>query len=551
MKKLTLVGLLFLAPLHAQFSDLATTNDGRQVYFVSPLRHTGSSEEPHAKVFVYDGNSVNLVWQAQRGSLYFGPAFFPSAITASSDGSVIAFDAKGDCLGGSSCFLAEQFAGVVIQTASGEPVSAGPHARISRNGRYILWWASASAMTAGPRAGIIDRSNGSRTRFSFSPVDGAIASNGTALVVRPDALWLIGPDGTERMVAAGIGYTRVSMDDTATTAAVESATRTLRVMDIASGRMRQPSPDERANYNATLSADGTRLLYISVIGDTPQLFFSNPDGSDWKQLTVSDDGIASAALSGDARIAWAATQRGRLVEIDTQTGAVSEVLAPPLIETVDGPLTPGSLVRIKGQRLGDKVRFDDVRGTVVTSTSTELLVQVPWEMTKPPEKRNGDYVIVTLADAASRLEATTPEFTVHFDLISPHAFTPPVHEDWSGFVDSQSAARPGELIHIYAVGLGPATCSVNTGDPAPTDRLCPATTPFTWDYWWTDTDSMPAEVLFAGFSPGLIGLYQVEARVPASPPASRLKLILERNGNWVVADFLVGGVTGPQSGGTR
>ena len=166
-----------------------------------------------------------------------------------------------------------------------------------------------------------------------------------------------------------------------------------------------------------------------------------------------------------------------------------------------------------------------------------VFAQAPWDL-PPFERRFGD-VIISASRDDSPLEAVTPEGKLYHSAFSPSAFVTPIHEDWSGFVTPENPARPGEVIHIYAVGLGPVDCPIETGDAAPLDRACRPTTPIAWDYWWTSTDSMPAEVLFAGLAPGLVGLYQIDARVPWQPPANRLKLIANRDGFNVVADFVV------------
>jgi uncharacterized protein (TIGR03437 family) len=106
-------------------------------------------------------------------------------------------------------------------------------------------------------------------------------------------------------------------------------------------------------------------------------------------------------------------------------------------------------------------------------------------------------------------------------------------------VSADNPAHPGEILHIYATGLGSTTCTVANGQPAPLDHLCPPTRAINWTWWWTSTDAIAANVPFAGLAPGLIGLYQIEAQVPTNPPAAHLKLIADRNANFVVADISV------------
>lgn len=522
MRRFAILALISIVPVLAQFTDLATTQDGSEVFFVTTSRQRGTDQFPHGKVFALDRNGIRLLFQRERDSLYYMSPFLPSSITASGDGSLAAFDLRALCLGGSSCLFRELSQGHLLDRASGEETSPGPHVRISRNGRYVLWFRSTGAFAVGARAGILDRSTGQSREFQSSPIDGVVASNGTVLLVRYDGLVVAKPDGTESLLIPSSGIGRAAIDDEGTVAVVEKAPRRLFALDLATAKVFYPAPDTRDSYGASLSADGRSLLYISVIGQTPQLFFSAIDGAGWKQLTTSDEGVSAAALSGDGRIAWASTPAGRLLEIDTATGETRDALAPPVISAVSSPAVPGSLIRIQGQRLGEQVRMDGREVNVVSAAPGEVLAQVPWDLPRPEE-----YVTVSDVRDDSPLEAVTQEYTVSFAVFQPTAFVPPVHEDWHGFVTEEDPARPGEILHIYATGLGPVD---DTGRPA---------TPIQWDYWWTDTDSIPAEVLYAGLAPGLTGLYQIDARVPANPPASRLKLIANRFGFNVAADFSV------------
>lgn len=540
MWRLALLGLLCMALARAQFSDLATTDDGSQVFFVTPLRQRGSDQLPHEKVFALGDSGIRLLFQRERNSLYYTSPFFPSSVTASGDGLLVAFDLGALCSGGSSCIMRELSQGVVLDCGSGRETSPGPHVRISRNGRYVLWWVSPGAMGMGARSGILDRLTGRRTDFLSSTRDGAIAANGTALLVHYDSLAVARPDGGESVLISSSGIVHAAIDDTGTLAVVEKYPHRLFVLNLATGALLQPAPDSRDSYGASVSADGRWLLYISVIGETPQLFFSQVDGTRWKQLTTSDQGVSGAILSGNGRVVWAATPDGRLLKIDTAAGTTREMLAPPLLGRLEGPVVPGSLLRITGRRLGNQVKLEDRYGAVLSAMPEEVLVQVPWDMPLPPERGQMRYVITSVAREDSLFEATTPEFSVGYSTFRPSAFIAPAHEDWSGLVTPEDQARPGEIIHIYGTGLGPVDCSIQTGKAPPAGVACRPTTPIQWDYWWTATDSMPADVLFAGLAPGLVGLYQIDARVPASPPASRLKLIANRFGWNVVADFYVG-----------
>jgi uncharacterized protein (TIGR03437 family) len=90
-----------------------------------------------------------------------------------------------------------------------------------------------------------------------------------------------------------------------------------------------------------------------------------------------------------------------------------------------------------------------------------------------------------------------------------------VHEDFSALVTAQNRARAGEVVHLYAVGLGAVEPAVRTRVASPTDPLARVRDRFECTFAPTNS---PLEVLFAGLAPGMIGIYQVDMRLPVDLP---------------------------------
>lgn len=104
------------------------------------------------------------------------------------------------------------------------------------------------------------------------------------------------------------------------------------------------------------------------------------------------------------------------------------------------------------------------------------------------------------------------------------------HADGSA-VSIDSPAKPGEVLAMYAVGLGSVTPEVPDGGPGPASPLATTQTLFRLNY---DTQANaspspgvsqastgdpppPLAPLFVGLAPGFVGLYQVDFLVPSLP----------------------------------
>ena len=76
-------------------------------------------------------------------------------------------------------------------------------------------------------------------------------------------------------------------------------------------------------------------------------------------------------------------------------------------------------------------------------------------------------------------------------------------------------AAPGSILQVFCTGLGPTDRSVATGVAAPSTPLVNAALPVT-----ATIGSPAADVSFAGLAPGLVGVFQVNIRVPVLSPGA-------------------------------
>jgi uncharacterized protein (TIGR03437 family) len=88
-------------------------------------------------------------------------------------------------------------------------------------------------------------------------------------------------------------------------------------------------------------------------------------------------------------------------------------------------------------------------------------------------------------------------------------------------VTASNPAQRGEVVTIYATGLGRVDNDPGAGKPASSSPLSK-----TLIVPIVTIGGIQAEVLFSGLSPGYVGLYQVNARVPQAVPSGMVDVVM-------------------------
>jgi uncharacterized protein (TIGR03437 family) len=191
-------------------------------------------------------------------------------------------------------------------------------------------------------------------------------------------------------------------------------------------------------------------------------------------------------------------------------------------------IAPGSYISIFGTGLSDttdgehtailplaidyvNVSFDvpsagiSVPGHLTYVSPTQVNVQVPWELHGQTSAQvkvtidysNGNVVTVPISDYAPAF------FQGGNGLLAAQD---------SGFktITASNPALHGQMIVLYANGLGPVTNQPKSGEPAPLSPLAETTTPPV-----VTIGGQAASVLFSGLTPSLPGLYQLNVVVPS------------------------------------
>lgn len=209
-----------------------------------------------------------------------------------------------------------------------------------------------------------------------------------------------------------------------------------------------------------------------------------------------------------------------------------------------GPVAAGEILSIYGQGIGPataaasafdaggrlplivgqtQVFFDGVPAPLFVAGAYQVNVQVPWEVAG---KRSTSVQLmyrgvpsnaVDLAVTAAEPELFTLLGTVQAAVLNQEG----------SVNDAGAAAARGSVVSFFATGLGPTIPASTTGlRAAEAGALANGVT--------VRIANVPAEVLYAGPAPGLVGVTQINARVPSTTPVSggvdRISVIISTAG---------------------
>jgi uncharacterized protein (TIGR03437 family) len=281
--------------------------------------------------------------------------------------------------------------------------------------------------------------------------------------------------------------------------------------------------------------------------------FSNGDPPLALGLANSSQGLYSgtwspAKTTSQVSIAVRATAPGFPAATSQIAGAVVPNAVPVLSPNgtlhafdplVGGPLAPGTIVAIYGQNLaaltsqpttsplpttfnGTSVIIGGMPVPLYYVSASQINAQIPFEL-QPGQQ----YQVIVSANGA----LTTPD-SIQLSPATPGLAALPdgtliaQHGDGS-LVTASSPAQAGEYLVAYLAGMGDTTVPVTSGMPSPANPLAsplPANSPV------LTIDGTVYPIYFAGLTPGLVGLYQMNFQVPAGLPAGNITIMVSQNG---------------------
>jgi uncharacterized protein (TIGR03437 family) len=183
----------------------------------------------------------------------------------------------------------------------------------------------------------------------------------------------------------------------------------------------------------------------------------------------------------------------------------------------DSPVAPGSLVSLFGTGLtsgstmaaksfplprklaGTAVLVDGKPAPILFASPTQINLQLPSSAADSLVVRSG----VQSASGQLRLQPVAPGI----------------------FVATSERIRSGEVLTLYATGLGTVDPAVPDGLAAPLQPLSHVTVQPV-----VSIGGIQAQVQFAGLAPGFAGLYQINAVVPSAAPAGPVEVRIESGG---------------------
>lgn len=511
------------ATASAQFGALATNGDGSELYFVTTLRLEGSTQAADPKLFRVrvGGRPEFLIAQSCNFIQRTGVCDITD-LQVTTDGSAVVYQSKLPCTGGSSCELRELGVGTLL-TRDGTVRRFSGRIRISRNGAYLVQHDTSGNPSSSERSRqLLDLRSGTAiglpAALGIAKRATAVALDGTVLNEYGD---LVRPDSVRTLPT---GFLTVDMDDLTRYIVVTTAQHAFRIFEVASGRFFEPCPSDTTCYGARLSASGQLLMFVMPVAGRAQVFVSRPDGTEWRQITDFPEGVSAATLSGNGRVVWVTTGDGAIVRLEVAESVAVQTVVPStrVITPPSSSYAPGSLYTLTGTRLaieqvtaagfpwpeelgGVRVWLGSVPVRLASVSPSRIVFQVPWEL-QPGQTQ------------WLRIEPDNGVFDSSVPVSTRSVWGSPLgvlHEDFHGFVTAQDPARPGEVLHMYATGLGSVEQTIDSGTPAPLDRLLRLRVPIRLSF--SDGRAAP-EVLFQGLAPGLVGVYQIDFRMTGGSP---------------------------------
>ena len=206
---------------------------------------------------------------------------------------------------------------------------------------------------------------------------------------------------------------------------------------------------------------------------------------------------------------------------------------------VGGALAPGTIVQIYGQNLaslatqpttiplptlfnGTSVIIGGMLAPLYYVSAVQINAQIPFEL-----QAGQQYQVIVSANGA----LTTPD-SIQLSSATPGLAAFPngtliaQHNSDGSLVTQTSPAQAGEYLVAYLAGMG------DTNVPVPSGAASPGSPNLAQpdDTAVLTINGTQYPLLFAGLTPGLVGLYQIDFQVPSGLPAGNITIVVSQDG---------------------
>jgi uncharacterized protein (TIGR03437 family) len=311
---------------------------------------------------------------------------------------------------------------------------------------------------------------------------------------------------------------------------VESPGPSLYIENVSTGAQSLVYTDAKSRTLLPLALSNNGEVALLRLFTTPAIYQAavvHADGTGFRQLTNDPTGVSTAILSGDGSSAFAVTNSGHLLKIDTTSGASTLIANGALVQQIVGGAVAGSLNTIQGLGLADAAvaaqtfpAGASLGGAQVTLNGTpvpllsvgplSISFQIPWETAVG----NATIAVVRPSSPSSPFMQTVPPLQIQ--RVQPVLAASQVFsQDFSVMNSPSNPAAPGGFVNLYLTGLGPVVTPQTDGVPAQASPLPSVVTPVTAGVQVTSTATAALNVAYAGLAPGMVGVYQVTVQMPS------------------------------------
>jgi uncharacterized protein (TIGR03437 family) len=265
-------------------------------------------------------------------------------------------------------------------------------------------------------------------------------------------------------------------------------------------------------------ASGNTPASVSVTVDPTGLGAGNYTGT----VAISGPGLAERTVTVRLTVtAPTPIVTGIVNAASFQPGMVPGGLASLFgknLSTVSGLELPGGATSWKGTWVSVEGRQVPLLAISRTGEQEQINFQVPFELGAP-----ASVTVVVSNNGATATLRNVPLLRVQpglFEWVPPGSprYAAAVKLDGS-VVGPGNPVAPGDAVMLFLTGMGPVIPVVPTGQPGPVSPLAE-----TWLKPTVLIGGIPAQVLFSGYAPGFLGLYQVNVVIPDGAPAGAAKL---------------------------